>query len=97
MRARRFVVATVAVVLGVLGPMTAVWADTADYPPVKVPEPKVKAVEISRPIVAAVDASRGSTLPVTGGDIAGMTAIGLGAVGLGTVLVRRSRRRPSTT
>jgi hypothetical protein len=31
-------------------------------------------------------------MPITGGDVAGLTAIGLGAVGVGTVLVRRGRR-----
>ncbi|MDP8993062.1 MAG: hypothetical protein M3N31_08455 [Actinomycetota bacterium] len=31
-------------------------------------------------------------LPVTGGDIVGLTVMGLGALGVGTVLVRRSRR-----
>lgn len=38
--------------------------------------------------------TRGSQpLPVTGGDIAGMVALGLGAIGTGTLLVRRSRVR----
>jgi hypothetical protein len=32
-------------------------------------------------------------LPITGGDIAGLTVVGLGAVGVGTVLVRRGRTR----
>ena len=32
------------------------------------------------------------TLPVTGGDLVGLTAIGLGAVGVGSFFVRRSRR-----
>lgn len=31
-------------------------------------------------------------MPITGGDIAGLTAMGLGAIGVGTVLVRRGRR-----
>ena len=35
-------------------------------------------------------------LPITGGDMAGLTALGLAAVGTGSVLVRRSRRRPVT-
>jgi hypothetical protein len=42
--------------------------------------------------VAGTTQSRGAGLPVTGGDIAGMTVVGLAAVGTGTVLVRRSRR-----
>ncbi len=32
------------------------------------------------------------SLPVTGGDLLGLTVIGLGAVGAGAVFVRRSRR-----
>lgn len=36
--------------------------------------------------------TRGRALPVTGGDIAGLVAIGAAAVGTGTVLVRRTRR-----
>lgn len=40
-----------------------------------------------------VDAdTEGGSLPVTGGDIAGLVAIGVASVGAGTVLVRRSRR-----
>jgi hypothetical protein len=37
--------------------------------------------------------SSGSTLPFTGGDIAGLALIGAGAVGVGYVLVRQGRRR----
>ena len=37
--------------------------------------------------------SGGDTLPVTGGDIAGLVAVGAGAIVTGTVLVRRSRAR----
>lgn len=36
-------------------------------------------------------------LPVTGGDLVGLAAIGAAAVALGTVLVRRGRRRPTTS
>jgi hypothetical protein len=46
--------------------------------------------------VAGTTQSRGAGLPVTGGDIAGMTIVGLAAVGTGTVLVRRSRRTTSS-
>jgi len=38
------------------------------------------------------ESSSSDTLPVTGGDLLGLTAIGLGAVGVGSVFVRRSRR-----
>lgn len=45
------------------------------------------------PAVAAATATAGgSTLPVTGGDVAELTLIGLVAVGGGTLLVRRSRK-----
>ena len=37
--------------------------------------------------------SRGDTLPLTGGDVLGLTAFGLGAIATGAVLVRRSRAR----
>jgi LPXTG-motif cell wall-anchored protein len=48
------------------------------------------------PVAAApATTTRGAGLPVTGGDVAGLTAAGLAAIGAGTVLVRRSRR--STT
>lgn len=36
-----------------------------------------------------------STLPVTGGDIVGLTVLGIGAIGVGTVLVRRGKAAPA--
>lgn len=45
----------------------------------------------AQPGPAAAEAPSGS-LPVTGGDVVGLTLIGLFAVGTGAVLVRRSRR-----
>jgi LPXTG-motif cell wall-anchored protein len=53
--------------------------------------PTVLGEQIQRQSVAAVDPIRAS-LPVTGGDIAGLTAVGVGAIGLGTILVRRRRQ-----
>lgn len=46
--------------------------------------------------VGAVRAARAetATLPVTGGDLVGLGVIGVSLIGGGTVLVRRSRRRP---
>ncbi len=41
---------------------------------------------------SASESESSDTLPVTGGDLLGLTVIGLGAVGAGTVFVRRSRR-----
>jgi len=51
---------------------------------------KVKGNDTARPQVDADDDDRG--LPITGGDVAGLTAIGLASVAVGTTLVRRSRR-----
>ncbi|MBA2752726.1 MAG: LPXTG cell wall anchor domain-containing protein [Actinobacteria bacterium] len=51
-------------------------------------DPKVLGSEVS----SGSDSSSSDTLPVTGGDLLGLTAIGLGAVGVGSVFVRRSRR-----
>lgn len=44
------------------------------------------------PAVEANTASRSSTLPFTGTDVAELVAIGGASVGVGVVLVRRSRR-----
>lgn len=44
----------------------------------------------------AATAGAGQTLPVTGGDLVGLAAIGAGLVGVGTVVVRRSRRTGDT-
>jgi len=38
------------------------------------------------------ESSTSDTLPVTGGDLVGLAALGLGAVAVGSVFVRRSRR-----
>jgi hypothetical protein len=43
--------------------------------------------------VEANTASNSSTLPFTGGDVAGLAAIGAGAVVAGAVIVRQSRRK----
>jgi LPXTG-motif cell wall-anchored protein len=42
----------------------------------------------SRPAAAPAQ----QTLPVTGGDLAGLAVVGVSLVGLGTVVVRKSRR-----
>ena len=61
-------------------------AMAADYP--NPPSPSVSPNSGSN--VAAK--TQTSTLPFTGGDVAGIAAIGVGAALAGTVLVRRSRR-----
>jgi hypothetical protein len=43
--------------------------------------------------VQAQTATKSETLPFTGGDVAGLAAIGAGAVVAGAVIVRQSRRR----
>jgi hypothetical protein len=61
--------------------------------------PDVEAVEVSRhdpAVLGTVETRSESTLPVTGGDLGALTAIGVIAIAGGTVLVRRSRLRPAT-
>jgi LPXTG-motif cell wall-anchored protein len=56
-------------------------------------DPQVLGTEVSSSeSESESDSSSSDTLPVTGGDLLGLTAIGLGAVGVGSVFVRRSRR-----
>ena len=43
--------------------------------------------------VKAATTTNPSTLPFTGGDVAGLAVFGVGAALAGTVLVRRSRRQ----
>jgi len=43
--------------------------------------------------VEANTAAKSSTLPFTGGDVAGLAAIGAGAVLAGAVVVRQTRRK----
>lgn len=45
--------------------------------------------------VKAETAAKSETLPFTGGDVAGLAAIGAGAVVAGAVIVRQSRRKSS--
>jgi hypothetical protein len=83
---RRFV-GTSIVAAATLIPAGAAMA--ADYP--NPPAPEVEAQGNSQ--VAA--STQTSTLPFTGGDAAGLAAIGIGCAVAGTVLVRRSRRTAS--
>lgn len=45
---------------------------------------------------AAAAAGAQQSLPVTGGDLVGLAAIGAGLVGVGALVVRRSRRAGDT-
>lgn len=62
--------------------------------PYDAPTTEVKGTEFqNRPTeVAGVQATR--SLAVTGGDVAGLSVLGLAFIGVGTVLVRRSRPQP---
>lgn len=62
-------------------------AMAADYP--NPPGPSVSASNSGSTVAAK---TQSSTLPFTGGDVAGLAVIGVGAALAGTVLVRRSRR-----
>jgi LPXTG-motif cell wall-anchored protein len=55
------------------------------------PDEGVLGTELTRG-TAVKSASGARTLPVTGGDLVGLTAAGLASVAAGSVLVRRSRR-----
>ena len=77
-------------------PLQAASAITDPYP--MPPPDQVAGEEVTRTVrepqerVLAAQVTRGQELPVTGGDLLGLTALGLGAVGTGFVLVRRGRR-----
>ena len=81
------------VVAAVLAPAAAWATDSSPYPTV---QPTSAVSPTDGPQVKAASASTGSSsLPVTGGDIAGLVAIGGGLVVAGVVL-RRARIRRST-
>lgn len=82
----RRLVGTSVVVLATVVPAGV--AAAADYP--GPPPPDVSPNSGSN--VRANTASNPSTLPFTGGDVAGLALIGVGAALAGTLLVRRSRR-----
>jgi hypothetical protein len=81
------------VAAGVMLPAVAM-AQEDPYPtPSSTPEVPSTVPDTVTPGGAAVEtAGGGGTLPVTGGQIAGLTLIGLGITGAGVVLVRLGRR-----
>jgi LPXTG-motif cell wall-anchored protein len=93
MNVRRLVVGA-ALAGAVLAPQAAASAQTAEGGPYDLPTAEVKGTQFeTRPTeVAGVQSTR--TLPVTGGDVAGLTVLGLAFIGVGTVLVRRGRPQP---
>lgn len=90
-RRLRKLTVTSGIALAVLGPGTTAFA--ADYPDggstTTIPSDRG---EVDPAQVAAKTQTRGG-LPFTGGDVAGVAAIGLGAVVIGGGLTAHSRRR----
>jgi len=84
------VAAASGIVLGVLAPGAAAFA--VDYPGGGTP-PSNPTTDVGGTEVKGVQVSKGSSLPFTGGDVAGLAAIGSGAAAVGGLLVMRSRRR----
>jgi hypothetical protein len=78
--------------LGALLPVGA--AGAVSYP--NPPPPEVVPADKVPTVVAPNRATRPSTLPFTGTDVAELVAIGGASIGVGTVLVRRSRRVRTT-
>jgi hypothetical protein len=83
------VVAASGIVLGALAPTAAL---AASYPD----GGGTNATNDPGSSVAGTSATKSSTLPFTGGDVAGLAAIGAGAALAGVVMVRHSRRTRAT-
>jgi hypothetical protein len=80
-----------AIVAGVLAPTAAV---AQDYPPgSNTPTATTVAGNRAGNTQTTSTASRGSSLPFTGGEIAALTLVGAGVAGAGVVLVGLGRRR----
>lgn len=96
MKARKILVAAALAVAGFATPALAqtdgtyVGGETVVRGEELVRTPQVDAAGARAGAAADVD-DRGG-LPVTGGDVAGLVAMGVAAIGTGTVMVRRSRR-----
>jgi hypothetical protein len=80
------VVAVSGIVFGALAPLTAGAAPYPDGGGSNTPNDPGTQVQ-------GATATKSATLPFTGGDAAGLAAIGAGAVLAGVVIVRQSRRR----
>ena len=78
--------------LGALLPLGVAGAYPNPTPPDVAPADVAPADQTKPTAVEANQATRPSTLPFTGTDVAELVAIGGASVGVGAVLVRRSRR-----
>ena len=88
-RALKFAAAS-GIVLGVLVPTTAAMAAT--YPSGTTNTPNDPGSQVA----ANTATNNASTLPFTGGDVAGAAVIGAGAVLAGVVMVRQSKKHRAT-
>ena len=84
------VAAASGIVLGALVPAGAAFA--ADYPAGTTGDPGDPGSQ-----VAARTTTNSSTLPFTGGDVAGLAAIGAGAAVAGVVMVRHGKKKAAAT
>lgn len=60
--------------------------------------PQVKGEELTRPIadpVVLAQETDPDRIPITGGDLVGMTVLGVGLIGTGVLLTRARRRAPA--
>ncbi len=85
------VAAASGIVLGVLVPTTAAFA--ADYPNGGNPPAPT---DPGSQVAANTATNNTSTLPFTGGDVAGLAVIGAGAALAGVVMVRQSKKHRAT-
>jgi hypothetical protein len=85
------VAAASGIVLGVLVPTTAAFA--ADYPSGGTTPPPT---DPGSQVAASTATNHSSTLPFTGGDVAGLAVIGAGAALAGVVMVRQSKKHRAT-
>lgn len=88
-RLLRFVAAA-GIVAGVVLVPTAAFADSEPYISASPPAPTHH--DPIPQVVQTTGAKTSGTLPFTGGDVAGLAAIGAGSALVGTALVRHARR-----
>ena len=95
----RYALATLVISGGALG-LTASAASAVPAASSAPPPPEVVSTGGSTgPAVQAVQvtaAPSGSSLPLTGGDVAGLTVVGVALLGGGSILVRRTRAKETS-